>query len=76
MTWSLFTIYARESFSLEDYLKAKTVLEKQMVESRGFFVFREFNNALLQGYDNLGQNKEFVELFPAMISWSEQFISK
>ena len=69
MTWSIFSLYAREHYSAEDYAFSKSYIERFMVEKRGFYKFKGFNEELIRLYINRPNDDKITDLYPKMISW-------
>tara|TARA_R110001606_G_scaffold397136_1_gene572718 strand:+ start:97 stop:243 length:147 start_codon:yes stop_codon:yes gene_type:complete len=40
-----------------------------MVNKRGFYKFKAFNNELIRLYMNKSANKKITDLYPEIISW-------
>lgn len=69
MTWSVFCLYASDTFE-EKYLE--NIIERvevSMYENRGFIKFREFNRELLRLYRNKSAAEQVADLYPAIIEW-------
>jgi hypothetical protein len=70
MTWGVFTLYAKENFSNEDFEVINERVEKQMSEWRGFTKFKEFNRMLMDLYRK--ENNNIETLYPNVIKWCEE----
>ncbi|MEM9329552.1 MAG: DUF4932 domain-containing protein, partial [Bacteroidota bacterium] len=71
MTWALFILYASEHLSEEDFTQVNELVERQMVESRRFRRFAQFNDALLDIYES--QTVKSIEaLFPEILTWCKE----
>lgn len=71
MTWAVFSLYALDNYSKDDYLFAKGYVEKFMVENRGFYKFKEFNDELIRLYTNRQRGQKVVDLYPSIIDWMQ-----
>jgi hypothetical protein len=71
MTWAVFSLYALDNYSKDDYLFAKGYVEKFMVENRGFYKFKEFNDELIRLYTNRQRGQKVVDLYPDIIEWMQ-----
>jgi hypothetical protein len=69
MTWSLFSLYAMENYSTQDYLFLKDYTENFMLENKGFYQFKAFNNELIRLYSNKFANEKIPDLYPKIIRW-------
>lgn len=69
MTWAVFSLYAYDHFSPEDFEKINKKEEDFMVNGRGFHRFREFNQFVLHCYKNRASNQTVVDLYPTIIEW-------
>ncbi len=69
MTWSVFLLYAMETYSDEEYLMIKSHMENFMLNKRGFFKFKAFNQELTRLYTNRRQGQTVIDLYGPMISW-------
>lgn len=69
MTWTVFTLYCFDNFEQNDFALINQLPENQMVTSRGFVKFREFNQHLLKLYqqDRTMKSKEYAE---TMLVWA------
>ncbi len=71
MTWSLYSLYCVDTFSKEDYNKYIKKTETIMVRKRGFVKFKEFNQKLLELY-NEDKSIEMISLMKSILDWSKQ----
>ncbi len=72
MTWSVFCLYAADTYE-EQYLeKIMERVERSMCENRGFIKFKEFNRELLRLYRNKSADERVADLYPAIIEWMEK----
>lgn len=69
MTWAVFSLYAYDHFSPEDFEKINKKEEDFMVNGRGFHRFKEFNQFVLHCYKNRAPNQTAADLYPAVIEW-------
>jgi hypothetical protein len=69
MTWSVFNLYAYDTYKKEtfEYINRRT--ENNMVDNRSFVKFNEFNRRLLELYKNRKKNQTIANLFPEIIEW-------
>ncbi|MEO1055206.1 MAG: DUF4932 domain-containing protein, partial [Bacteroidota bacterium] len=68
MTWSVFSLYAYDSFDSLDFEKINKRVENQMDNYRGFKTFSSFNQKMLSLYKEQ-QPKQIEELYPAILDW-------
>lgn len=70
MTWAVFTLYCYDNFEKGDFAIINQSVENQMINSRGFIRFREFNQYLLKLYqqDRTMKSKAF---FAKMLDWAK-----
>jgi hypothetical protein len=69
MTWSVFLLYAMETYSEDEYLMIKSELENFMVNKRGFFKFEAFNKELTRLYKKRSQGQTVIDLYEPIIRW-------
>ncbi|MBU3002081.1 DUF4932 domain-containing protein [Paraglaciecola arctica] len=69
MTWSVFLLYALESYSDEEYLMIKHHMEDFMVNKRGFYKFKAFNKELTRIYKKRSQEQTIEDLYEPIIKW-------
>lgn len=69
MTWSMVSLYAIDNYSAQEYKYIKNYTEEFMVNKRGFYKFKAFNNELIRLYINKSANKKITDLYPEIISW-------
>lgn len=69
MTRAVFSLYAYDHFSLEDFEKINKKEEDFMVNGRGFHRFREFNQFVLTCCKNRAPNQTAADLYPTIIEW-------
>lgn len=69
MTWAVFSLYALENYSAENYNYIKNYIEKFMIEKRGFYKFKGFNDELIRLYKNKAANEKIPDLYPLLIDW-------
>jgi len=68
MTWSVFCLYALDTYDDSTFNEIKERVEKQMVEWRGFSRFREFNDRLIELY-TASDTPDIVSLYPQILEW-------
>jgi len=69
MTWSVFCLYASDTYE-EQYLeKILERVERSMCENRGFIKFKEFNRELLRLYRNKSADEQVADFYPEIIEW-------
>jgi hypothetical protein len=71
MTWSVFNLYALDTYGEEDFKIINDRVELQMTEWRGFSKFKEFNQRLLYLYKNKAEGENMVDLFPKILEWCQ-----
>lgn len=69
MTWSVFLLYALDTYSVDEYQSIKDYVAEFMVKKRGFYKFKEFNNELTRLYKNRKHGQTVVDLYVPIISW-------
>ncbi len=69
MTWSIFSLYAMENYSIKDYKFIKDYFEDFMKEGRGFYKFKEFNDELIRQYTAKTSKETITNLYPGIINW-------
>ena len=69
MTWSVFLLYAMETYSVEEYVMIKNYIENFMVNKRGFYKFKAFNKELTRLYEKRSPGQTIVDLYEPIISW-------
>lgn len=69
MTWSVFSLYAKEHFNEVDFELINEKTEIQMTQQRGFPAFQEFNRRLLYLYQNKSESQTIADLMPQMLDW-------
>lgn len=68
MTFGVYSLYVNDNFSQEDAKQYFPIMENQMVDSRGFILFKEFNQELLKHY-NANPKITMKELYTHMLNW-------
>ena len=71
MTWAVFALYAHDNYQPQDFEIINEKMTKQMVNSRKFVRFRQFNDKLLELYKEHGQTKPIAELYPKILDWAQ-----
>lgn len=69
MTWSLVSLYAMENYSEQEYLFIKKHTEDFMIDKKGFYQFKAFNNELIRLYNNKSTKEKMTDLYPSIINW-------
>lgn len=72
MTWSVFILYAMDTYQSDDFLTTKNSIENFMEEYRGFVNFSAFNEKMIELYKNKGDKRLISDLFPEILSWCEK----
>lgn len=70
MTWAVFSLYCLDTFDSSDFTTINQITENQMVNSRGFVKFRDFNRYLLGLYQK-DRTMKSKEIFTKMLDWSK-----
>jgi hypothetical protein len=70
MTWSVFTLYAMDTYPAADFKIINERVEMQMVNRRGFCNYKAFNKKLMELYTTTPGRIE--DLYPAMLEWCRQ----
>lgn len=72
MTWAVFMLYCHDTLTQEELLQeVNDRVVNTMVNSRKFVRFREFNEKLLQLYQEQGEVQTIIELYPKILDWAE-----
>lgn len=68
MTWAVFSLYCMDNYPGKQVDEFVNNMERQMVKSRGFIRFKEFNRQLMSLYE---KNRKITidELYKEMIAW-------
>ena len=69
MTFAIYSLYVYDNYPKENLDKYVPLLEKLMVESRGFINFKDFNKVLLQKYKS-NPNSKMPELYDHILDWA------
>lgn len=69
MTWSVFLLYAMETYPDEEFLIIKSQLENFMENKRGFFKFEAFNKEFTRLYKKRSRGQTVVDLYEPIIRW-------
>jgi hypothetical protein len=72
MTWAVFTLYLHDNYDQKDFEIINDRMTKQMVDSRKFVRFEQFDKKLLELYLAREQGQTIPELYPAMLEWAEK----
>ena len=73
LTWGLYVLYAYDTFGNDSEVFEQTIrnVNEVMVNKRGFFKFKAFNEFLLQLYQN-NKEKKIEMLYPQLLDWSSK----
>jgi len=71
MTWAVFALYAYDNYQQQDFEIINEKMTEQMVNSRKFVRFRQFNDKLLELYKERDQTKPIAELYPKVLNWAQ-----
>jgi hypothetical protein len=69
MTWSVFFLFADGRLPLADFDRL-VALSTQVMVTRGFSRFDDFNRALLELWRTREPGTRVVDLFPAILAWA------
>ncbi|RCW54617.1 MULTISPECIES: DUF4932 domain-containing protein [Halanaerobium] len=72
MTWATFIVFAAENFEEKLFEKTRNIQELIMIQGRQFKEYREFNQRLLQLYQNKKNDEKLVDLYPEIINWAAE----
>lgn len=72
MTWSVFVLYALDTYNVDDYNVVKNQIETMMIEYRGFNNFKAFNEKMIELYKNKESNKLISDLYIEILNWCEK----
>lgn len=72
MTWAVFSMYAYDHFTKEDFEIINARVELQMTEWRGFSKFKEFNQKALELYKSKKNTEKIPDLYPKLLAWCEK----
>lgn len=64
-------MYAHDNYERQDFEIINDKMTKQMVNSRKFVRFRQFDEKLLELYEERGQRQTLVGLYPRILDWAE-----
>jgi hypothetical protein len=73
MTWAVFTLYAHDNYEQQDFEIINNKMTRQMVNSRKFVFFKQFDKKLLELYLARKEGQTIPELYPAILDWAEQY---
>lgn len=73
MTWAVFTLYAYDNYEQQDFEIVNNKMTKQMVNSRKFVLFEQFDKKLLELYLAREEEQTIPELYPAILNWAEKY---
>jgi Domain of unknown function (DUF4932) len=69
MTYATFILYFHDHFSKADFEKLYVRINNQMVNGRGFILFQEFTNELLNLYQSTKKPVAIPLLYPYLLQW-------
>jgi len=72
MTWSVFILYALDTYNVQDYNIVKNQIETMMTEYRGFRNFKAFNEKMIELYRDKEANLLISDLFLEILNWCEK----
>jgi hypothetical protein len=72
MNYGLVTLYYSNIFDKKTFETLNATIQRNMVSSRGFQQFKEFDQELLRLYQNRKPGQTVADLFPAIISWASK----
>jgi hypothetical protein len=75
MTWSVFLLYARDTYDADTFQQVNRHVVNQMVHSRKFVHFGQFNNRLLQLSTQGASDRSISDLYPAVLTWAEEEVA-
>jgi hypothetical protein len=73
MTWAVFTLYAHDTYEQKDFEIINDKMTKQMVNSRKFILFEQFDKKLLEIYMARKEGQTIPDLYPAVLDWAQTF---
>lgn len=73
MTWAVFTLYAHDNYEQKDFEIINNRVTRQMVNSRKFVLFEQFNKKLLEIYLARKEGQTIPQLYPAILDWAEKY---
>ena len=71
MSWAVFALYAHDNYQPQDFEIINEKMTEQMINSRKFIRFRQFNDKLLELYKQQDQAKPIAELYPKILNWAQ-----
>lgn len=75
MTWAVFSLYAMDTYAQEDLEEIISIQEDFMVDRRKFVLYKEFNQYLMQLYQDQKQDAASIDieaLYPATLAWMSE----
>ncbi len=73
MTWAVFTLYAHDNYEQKVFEIINNKVTRQMVNSRKFVLFEQFDKKLLEIYLARKEGQTIPELYPAILDWAENY---
>mgnify|MGYP003828670723 CR=1 FL=1 len=71
LNWSLVSLWYIDHAPENDLDKLISLNRNYMVNTRGFLLFKEFDEFLVHAYRNRNENDIIADLFPSIIEWFE-----
>ena len=72
MTWAVFTLYAYDNYNERDFKAINQIVVYEMVKSRKFVLFKQFDEKLLELYLNRKKGETIPDLYPKILEWAEK----
>lgn len=72
MTWSVFVIFAFDTYKEADFIQIQSKIENMMINYRGFSNFKSFENKMLELYKNKTPKTLISDLYPDILEWCEK----
>jgi hypothetical protein len=73
MTWAIFTLYVHDNYEQKDFEIINDKMTRQMVKSRKFVLFEQFDKKLLEIYMARKEGQTIPDLYPAVLDWAQTF---
>lgn len=71
MTWAVFTLFAYDRYSENEFREINTNTVNNMVNNRKFIKFNEFNEELIRLYKNKEIYNSVEDLYPPILDWAK-----
>ena len=72
MTWAVFILYAHDYYEGEELEEIERITVDIMAERREFVRIEEFNDKLLELYQNRAEGQTIPDLYPEILVWAEK----